>query len=188
MRNVEVPLQEVISMLSGAAEFQRMYERHVAGVQAAAFRVLHDAQRAEDVAHEVFIEVWRNPGRFDPSRGGLGPYLRLMARSRALDLWRSEDSAKRATERLREVTQHDTPPPPDDPETVAMRRADREDLVAALRGLPQAQREALVLRYWAGLSAREIAGQLRIPFGTARGRIRLGLEKLATAVAARPAA
>jgi RNA polymerase sigma-70 factor (ECF subfamily) len=166
-----------------AADFERMYQRHAAGVEAAAYRVLHDGQRAEDVAQEVFIELWRNPGRFDPSRGALGSYLRLMARSRALDLWRSEDSARRAGDRLRDTTLHDEPPPVDDPELAALRRSQREELVAALRELPPNQREALVLRYWGGLSAREIAGHLRIPFGTVRGRIRLGLEKLAAGAA-----
>jgi RNA polymerase sigma-70 factor (ECF subfamily) len=169
--------------MTGTADFERMYERHAAGVHAAAYRVLHDDGRAEDIAQEVFIELWRNPGRFDPRRGQLGPYLRLMARSRALDLWRSEDSLRRAGERLREVAVHDQPPPADDPELVAMRHSDRADLVAALHRLPATQREAIVLRYWGDLPAREIARRLRVPFGTARGRIRLGLEKLAAASA-----
>ena len=61
-----------------------------------ALAVLRDPGRAEDVTQEVFLRLWRNPGRFDPARGALGPYLRLMARSRALDLWRSERSGERA--------------------------------------------------------------------------------------------
>jgi RNA polymerase sigma-70 factor, ECF subfamily len=169
--------------MTGTADFERMYRHHAAGVHAAAFRVLHDNARAEDVAQEVFIELWRNPGRFDPKRGQLGSYLRLMARSRALDLWRSEDSLRRAGDRLREHVVHDEPPPADDPELVAMRHSERDRLLSALRSLPAGQREAIVLRYWGGLSARELAGHLRIPFGTARGRIRLGLEKLAATAA-----
>ena len=72
--------------LSDPATFARMYDEHARGVYGAAMRILGDPARAQDVAQDVFLRVWRNPSRFDARRGELGSYLRLMARSRALDL------------------------------------------------------------------------------------------------------
>jgi RNA polymerase sigma-70 factor (ECF subfamily) len=60
----------------------------------------------------------------------------------------------------------------------AERGAEREAVRAALRQLPTAQREALVLAYWGGLTADQIARRSDVPLGTAKSRIRLGLAKL----------
>ena len=64
--------------------FAEVYATHRPGVYATALRVLGRPAEAEDVTQEVFVKFWRSPDRFDPSRGEVGPYLRLMARSRAL--------------------------------------------------------------------------------------------------------
>jgi RNA polymerase sigma-70 factor (ECF subfamily) len=51
-------------------------------------------------------------------------------------------------------------------------------VIEALQQLPEPQREALVLAYWGGLTAGEIADQKHVPLGTAKSRIRLGLARL----------
>src|SRR5581483_5326220 len=104
--------------------------------------------RAEDVAQEVFIRLWNDPGRYDASRGALGPYLRLAARSRALDVWRSDQAAGRAVERLEALTEPPTRAALDGPERLAERSSDRSVLLKALRLLPAAQREAVLLAFW----------------------------------------
>ena len=83
--------------------FRRVFAEHERGVYAAAFRILGDAAQAQDVVQDVFLRLWRRPGSFDPDRGELGSYLRLMARSRALDLWREGQAAGRAADRLKVV-------------------------------------------------------------------------------------
>lgn len=166
--------------LSNSATFRRAYEDHHAGVYAAAFRILGDGARAQDVVQDVFMRVWRRPGTFDARRGELGSYLRLMARSRALDLWRESQAAGRATDRLKVVVADDDGRPDDRPEDAA-ERGDASSIVRdALSRLPDAQREALVLAYWGGLTADEIARRSAVPVGTAKSRIRLGLAKLRT--------
>src|SRR3954453_943582 len=75
--------------LSDPVTFARMYDEHGPAVYGAALRVLGNPAAAQDVAQDVFLRLWRRPAAFDPRRGDLGAYLRLMARSRALDLWRS---------------------------------------------------------------------------------------------------
>jgi len=79
--------------------FERIYDEHSRGVYAAAFRIVGNSAQAEDVVQDVFLRVWRRPGSFDAKRGELGSYLRLMARSRALDLWREGQAAGRASAR-----------------------------------------------------------------------------------------
>ena len=72
--------------LSDSTAFARAYRENAGRVRASAMRVLKDPGRAEDVAQEVFERLWRDPARYDARRGDLGPYLQLVARSRALDL------------------------------------------------------------------------------------------------------
>ena len=159
-------------------EFDTIYRLHYRAVYASALTVLHDPGRAEDVAQEVFIRLWRDPGRFDPSRGPLAPYLRLMARSRALDLWRSERSGERARDRAALLHERDEAPDHERPDLAAEHDDERRTLLGALRRLPPAQAEAIFLRYFGGLPVSEIASRAGVPAGTAKGRIRIGLDKL----------
>jgi len=168
--------------LSEPAAFGRVYDEHARRVYAAALRVLGNPAQAQDVTQDVFLRLWRAPGKFDPRRGDLGAYLRLMARSRALDVAREGQAAGRASDRLK-VAVGLTPPREDArPDTATELRRDRADVRAALRGLPEPQREAIVLAYWGGLTAGEVARRVGVPLGTAKSRIRLGLARLRDAV------
>jgi RNA polymerase sigma-70 factor (ECF subfamily) len=153
--------RQATSELVAPRPFAALYAAHRAGVYATALRVLGRPCDAEDVTQEVF-----------------GPYLRLMARSRALDLLRHEQADGRARDRLQAVSPRDEAPTEERPPDAAERHELRATLRGALRTLPPEQREALVLAYWGGLSAREVAARAGVPFGTARSRMRLGLEKL----------
>jgi RNA polymerase sigma-70 factor (ECF subfamily) len=151
--------------------FRAAYEAHHRSMYAAAFRVLGDAALAQDAVQDVFLRIWRRPEAYDPARGDLGAYLRLMARSRALDLWREGQVRGRAADRAKVLAEeaHEDEP----------RFPDRRDAVrAALGRLPEPQREAVVLAYWGGLTAGQIARRTKIPLGTAKSRLRLGLARL----------
>lgn len=164
--------------LSDPRAFERAYDEHGRGVYAAAMRILGNPAQAQDVTQDVFLRVWRRPGAFDARRGELGPYLRLMARSRALDVWREGQAAGRASDRLKVVAAGEEPRTEDAPAASAERDEARALVRAALGKLPRAQREALVLAYWGGMTADEIARRSQVPLGTAKSRIRLGLAKL----------
>jgi RNA polymerase sigma-70 factor (ECF subfamily) len=164
--------------LSEPTTFARVYDEHAAGVYGAAYRILGNAAQSQDVAQDVFLRLWRNPKRFDAGRGELGSYLRLMARSRALDLWREGQAAGRASDRLKLVVAQDESRVEDRPAIATERDEDRAAVRLALGKLPPAQREALVLAYWGGLTADQIARRAGVPLGTAKSRIRLGLAKL----------
>ena len=164
--------------LTDPAGFERAYDDHHRGVYAAAFRVLGDGAQAQDVVQDVFLRLWRRPSTFDARRGELGSYLRMMARSRALDLWREAQAAGRAQDRLKIVVADDAPRPDDLPGRMAELDDDRDVVRRALGSLPLPQREALVLAYFGWLTADEIARRVHIPLGTAKSRIRLGLDRL----------
>jgi RNA polymerase sigma-70 factor (ECF subfamily) len=158
--------------------FAKVYDAHRASVERTAYRVLGNAAQAQDVTQDVFLRVWRNPRKFDAQRGELGSYLRLMARSRAVDLWRESGAAARAGDRLQILSTRAEAGQDERPEARAERSDDAGTLRSALGVLPHAQREAVVLAFWGGLTAEEIARRCGVPLGTAKSRIRLGLAKM----------
>ena len=169
--------------LTDPTTFGRVYDEHSRSVYGAALRILSNPAQAQDVTQDVFLKLWRNPSRFDAQRGDLGSYLRLMARSRALDLYRESQAAGRARDRLQVAVGHAEPRIDERPDGALDRSEDRSTVVSALRRLPEPQREALVLAYWGGLTADEIARRAGVPLGTAKSRIRLGMAKLRTEIA-----
>jgi len=157
-----------------AERFERAYREHRPVMLATAHAVLHDAAAAEDVVQDVFAQLWTRPTAYDASRGGLRSYLTLLARSRALDRWRSRSARAAATERS---ARDRRPAAPETPDEVAMRRESAALARSAVDSLPDAQRSALLLTFGAGLSTQQMAEAARIPLGTAKSRVRLDLEK-----------
>jgi RNA polymerase sigma-70 factor (ECF subfamily) len=170
--------------LTDPARFEQAYDEHHRSVYAAAFRVLGNGAQAQDVVQDVFLRLWRRPRSFDASRGELGGYLRMVARSRAVDVWREAQAAGRATDRMKIVVADEEPRAEDRPSYVVERGETRDTVRDALGRLPLAQREALVLAYFGGLTADEVARRIHVPLGTAKSRIRLGLEKMRAEVEA----
>src|SRR5215210_7236505 len=116
--------------------YARVYDDHSQGVYGAAFRILGNAAQAQDVTQDVFLKVWRQPHKFDARRGELGSYLRLMARSRALDLWREGQAAGRASDRLKVVVGGAEPRVDEAPASATERDESRAAVRSALRRLP----------------------------------------------------
>ena len=165
--------------LKDPAVFAAAYDEHARTVYTTAYRVLNDAALAQDVVQDVFMRVWRRPEAFDARRGSLVTYLRLMARSRAVDVWREHQAAGRAGDRLKAETEVVVDLQADSRPATELERADEAATVrAAVSELPQPQREAVVLAYWGGLTAEQIAERTGIPLGTAKSRLRLALGKL----------
>jgi RNA polymerase sigma-70 factor (ECF subfamily) len=165
-------------MAIDAVAFEQVYDEHSRGVFAVAVRVLGDAARAEDVVQDVFLGLWHNQCGFDARRGPIGHYLRMVARSRALDIRREAQVAGRARDRMRALAEAAEPPLHGRPAAAAERRVGDAVVRGALMRLPDVQREAIVLAYWGGLTADEIAASSGTPLGTVKSRIRLGVLKL----------
>lgn len=136
-------------------------------------RMLSGREEAEDVLQDVYIEIWRRAGDFDPRRGRVKTWLFLRMRSRCLDRLRSPRIARRAHLTPHEVPERRT-------EGDAEGALERGNVRVALAELPEKQREVLMLGYFGGLSSSEIASTLAVPIGTVKSRTRAGLDRLRT--------
>jgi RNA polymerase sigma-70 factor, ECF subfamily len=144
-------------------------------VYGAALRVLGEWHAAQDVAQDVFVELWSHPDRYDPAAGSLRTYLTVLARRRAIDVVRSELRRIARQERNHRLTpQPGVASPSDEVEAAEAAGVVR----AAVRLLPDSQREVVELAYFGGLSYREVALAVGIPEGTAKSRLRLALARL----------
>ena len=141
-----------------------------------ATRILGEASIAEEVAQDTFVALWRRPGAFDPSRGSLQSFLAGVARNKAVDRVRREESLRRTKESLAAEIEATVNPSAD--RDVAADVDERDAVVAALGKLSPLQREAIVLAYFGGRTYREVAAELDIPEGTAKTRLRDGLIRL----------
>jgi RNA polymerase sigma-70 factor, ECF subfamily len=167
-----------VADLADRADFEAAYRRLAPLAMGVARRVLRDPVSAEDVVQDVFLHLWRNPRAWDPARGPLERYVSVLAWSRAVDRRRARSSLELARRRLAgeaRARYRGGAPPVDE---VALRRERRRELLAVVDTLPCDQREAVVLAFWRGWSAREIALDRALPLGTAKSRIRLGLNRV----------
>jgi RNA polymerase sigma-70 factor (ECF subfamily) len=151
------------------------FDQLAPAVYGAALRVLGEWNAAQDVAQDVFVELWSHPGRYDPAAGSLRTYLTVLARRRAIDVVRSELRRIARQERNHRLTpQPGVASPGDEVEAAEAAGVVR----AAVRLLPDSQREVVELAYFGGLSYREVALAVGIPEGTAKSRLRLALARL----------
>ena len=171
-----------MNALASPSGFSNAYEAHASRAFSAAYRVLGDVAAAEDVVQDVFITMWRDPSKFDPDRGSLAGYLAMMARSRAVDRMRSRQARDSAVERLGRRDERDVIS--ESPDDAVLRRDESARALRALAELPAAQRDAVLLAYGRGLSAAELADASGVPLGTAKSRLRLGLQKARESLAA----
>ncbi len=148
-------------------------------VFASALRIVGLPADAEEVTADVYARIWSTAGSYNPARGGVGGWLRTIARSMAFDRLRS--SALRVRH---EVTLRSDYSGATDIEDDLIAGQCRERVRAALRALPDPQRHALELAYLSGFTCREIAATLDEPVGTVKTRLRLGLIKLRRLLAA----
>jgi RNA polymerase sigma-70 factor (ECF subfamily) len=153
--------------------FERAYEQHYERVVAAARRILGNRAAAEDVAQEVFTQLWRRPDAWDRTRGSLETYLGIRARSRAIDVWRSERSGAGVVARLVESYEAE-----EDFAEVQASRLNVTSLREAVAALPRPQRTTLWLVHWGGLSYAEVGAVSGVPTSTAKSRARLAVERL----------
>jgi RNA polymerase sigma-70 factor (ECF subfamily) len=153
-----------------------LYDRYSSIVYAVALRVLQDTAAAEDVLQDIFMQLWRNPGAFDASRGNMAAWLAVIARHRAIDALRR----RKPEEDFENVIVSVEP----DLASDADRSRAMAKVRAAFESMAPPQRSALEMAYFEGLTHAEIAQKTGEPLGTIKTRIRTGLLSLRKVLAA----
>jgi RNA polymerase sigma-70 factor, ECF subfamily len=146
-----------------------LYDRYAATLLALGQRILGDVSEAEDVVHDLFLEIWRSAGRYHAARGSVRAWIVMRMRSRALDRMRSAPAA---------CGRGDGPGATVTAEAGSHLAPERSRVEQALAALPAEQRTVLELGYYEGLSSTEIAARQGIPVGTVRLRVAAAVAKL----------
>lgn len=162
--------------------FAVLYRRHRRAAAALAMQMCARPAIAEEVVQEAFLSFWRSRAHFDRRRGSVRTWMLGIVRNRAIDVLRQGVAHELATTvdqglaelvEAQELTERE----------VGLRERARA-LRVALDGLPPEQSRVIALAYYGGYSHSEIATMLDTPVGTVKGRMRLGLRKMAVSVPA----
>ncbi len=163
------------------AALATFYDRTSPQVFGLIYKILNNREAAEEVTLDVYTQVWRQAHTYDAARGTPGAWLMTLARTRAIDQFRSGATEHGRMESLDavELFASDGETPEQDVENQERRRYVQQ----ALAALTPEQRQAVALAYFYGMSQSEIAERLQLPLGTVKTRIRLGMIKLREALA-----
>jgi len=186
-RDDDVALVESVGRGDSRA-LEVLYERLSRGVYSVAVRLLADTSAAEEVVQETFLKLWRQPAAYQPQRGRLLPWLLGVAHHHAVDLLRRRQLEKRHRALASAAANGDgladvldslgVASSDSDPQLGASAFDQRAAIARALGELPVEQRLPLELAYYHGMTQFEVARVLRVPLGTVKTRMRLGLQQL----------
>lgn len=181
LRSVAAPgepadLGELLTLVARGDEaaFGAVYDQIGAAVFGLARRVIRDPARAEEVAQEVFLQVWQTAARFDPARGQGKSWILTLAHRRAVDAVRHDQAA---TNRDRKYDWSGGPDYDQVEEEVTI-NLEHEQVRRCMSGLTELQREAVHLAYYKGFTYAEVATVLDVNPATIKTRMRDGLVRL----------
>ena len=178
---LEVKDRELASLITRMAQGEEqalsaLYDRTSSHVYGLVIRVLNDPTMAEEVTLDVYMQVWRQAGQFNPDRGKPIVWLAVLARSRAIDRLRARKKEREGRQDLETI--ESVPATKGNPEESSVYNQQCRVVQKALTSLAMEQRQVIEMAYFGGLSQSEIAAQIGEPLGTVKTRIRLGMIKL----------
>jgi RNA polymerase sigma factor (sigma-70 family) len=153
-----------------------LYDRVGRVAYGIAYRILRDDRLAEDAVQEGFLAVWRSAAAFRPERAKASTWIVTLVHRKSVDIVRREQ--RRRAEPLEATALKEAVDPGGSAEDEAWLAFERDRVQAALRMLPDAQREMLELAYYGGYSQSELAARLGVPLGTIKSRMFAGLARL----------
>lgn len=163
--------------------FATFYDRFAPGLFSMIYAILHDQKESEDVLQEAFVQMWKRTASYDPTRSSLFTWAVMISRHKAIDRLRSRQRQSRLAEAVATELNISLGSTPGDRGDSAMdRNDDRARVRTALAQLGDAQREAIDLAFFAGLTQTQISERLGAPLGTIKARIRRGLLALREAL------
>src|SRR5215218_8600738 len=162
-----------------ARALEVLYDRYSRVVFSFALRIVGDPQVAEEVLQEVFFQAWQQGTAFKIARGSFITWLLSITHNMAIDeVRRRRRRPQKADSESPEEVLATVPDTSTDVEEEVWLGSLRTTILAALENLPPAQRDAIEMAYFQGLTQREISERLNEPLGTIKTRMRLGLQKL----------
>lgn len=187
--SISEPTEDFVSVVGGVSKevllrriaegdqqaFSRLYDDVAPRVLGLIRRLLIDHAQSEEVAQEVFLEIWQTASRFDENKGGASTWILTMAHRRAVDRIRSSQSSR---DRDTKVGIREFSPEYDHVSEAVEVTIEHQRVKQAMARLTQLQRQAVSLAYYGGYSHSEVAALLKVPIGTVKTRLRDGMIRL----------
>jgi RNA polymerase sigma factor (sigma-70 family) len=167
---------EALVVRAGRADapaLAELYERYRAPAHGLAFRIIRDAELAEDAVQDAFLSAWQSARRFSPKRGQAGTWILTIVHHRAVDIVRRR-GGRGVLEPFELAPERADPSSEEALDAIG----DRDGVRRALRSLPPEFRAPLALAYYADLTQQECADRLREPLGTVKSRTCRGLTRM----------
>lgn len=170
-------LIDAVAHARDRAAFVRLFEYFAPRLKAFGMRKGVDPAAAEELAQETMLTVWRRADLFDPRRASAATWVFTIVRNKRIDLYRR---AVRPEVDLDAIA--DLPDQCEGPEAQLGHTEAGAAVRAAMSGLPAEQVEVLHKAFFEDKPHSVIADELRLPLGTVKSRIRLGLARLRGAI------
>jgi RNA polymerase sigma-70 factor (ECF subfamily) len=161
---------------------EALYDRLNRQAFGLAYRILGDGAAAEDAVQEAFFTVWRQSAKVDTARGRLTSFVLTIVHHRAIDALRVRKGQMSKQVSLDPALVEKAGP---DVTERALLALDRDAIRDAVAQLPDEQKRTVTMAYFEGKTHVEISGELGLPLGTVKSRMRLAIEKLRTSLAGR---
>lgn len=158
---------------------EMLYDRYGRLAYSLAYRVLGDGAAAEDVVQESFLAIWRRATTFSADRGNVRSWICSIVHNRSVDRLRGRSGRARQELPLEAAPEESGR---SDTWEAVIGELERTEIRRALDGLPAEQRKTIELAYFGGYSQSEISSMMRVPLGTVKGRTRMALRKLHSAL------
>lgn len=152
--------------------FNQFYEMHQSFIFHIAFKFVGNKQEAEDICHDVFLEVFQNIKQYDAERGSVRAWLAVKTKSRSLDRLRKKRPL--LVNKLEEIKVGQET----GADVQVIQSLEKDVILKALEELPEKQRKAIYLSYFQGETHKEIASEMNRPLGSVKSFIRYGLNNL----------
>lgn len=154
----------------------RLYDESSKRAYRFALRLLGDPADAEEVTLDAYMQVWRRANTYDPSRAGVGAWVMMFTRSRALNRLRDRAVARRLNEPLAEDFEREGTAP--DPQTLSEAAESERRVGRAVALLSPDANQLITLMYFLGMTPTEVAAHLGQPLSTVRTRLRRAVTQL----------